>query len=265
MTFSVLTLAIFLKNRKPDNIQSVYLNYVNKFTHKYNCMKMQTYSMYIICDRNSQTFSEYPLDCTNLVPHYIASTCVRMHKLSLQLYTSLFWTLHTFNMDTTYKHTKSKWYFRLHLQYVSLNWCNSSFNSVLHICQPSEFDRQLLSIPTGKKSQVSQHIQETGGCHSCFGTKERSNQIILQKVTPYVNCGAVSNVSHCSTSVFWSPDEYTLFVDLPWNVECNFIRKDDFPQEFTVFVKFLIQNGPYKFPMCYILPSGGIAQNTCNL
>jgi hypothetical protein len=72
-------------------------------------------------------------------------------------------------------------------------------------------------------------------------------------------------VSHCSTSVFWSPDEYTLFVDLPWNVECNFIRKDDFPQEFTVFVKFLIQNGPYKFPMCYILPSGGIAQNTCNL
>jgi hypothetical protein len=27
----------------------------------------------------------------------------------------------------------SKWYFRLHLQYVSLNWCNSSFNSVLQI------------------------------------------------------------------------------------------------------------------------------------
>jgi hypothetical protein len=59
--------------------------------------------MYIIYDSNSQNFSEYPLDHTNLV-HYTASICVKVHKLSLQLYKSLFWTLHTFNMDTTYKH-----------------------------------------------------------------------------------------------------------------------------------------------------------------
>ena len=132
-------------------------------------------------------------------------------------------------------------------------------------CQPPEFDRQLLSIPTGKRSQVSQHIQETGGCHSSFGTKERSNQIALLQVRPYVNCGAVSNVSHCSTRVFWSPDVYILFVDLPWNVECSCIRKDDFPREFIVFVKFIIKNGPCKFLMCYILSSGGIAWNTRNL
>lgn len=140
-----------------------------------------------------------------------------------------------------------------------LHFCSSD------LCQPPEFDRQLLSIPTEKRSQVSQHIQETGGCHSCSGTKERSNQITLQQATPCVNCGAVSNVSHRSTRVFWSPEVYILFVDLPWNVECSFIRKDDFHQEFIVFVKFLIKNGPCKFPVCYILSSGGTAWNTCKL
>jgi hypothetical protein len=214
--------------------------------------------MYIICDRNSQNFSEYPLDCANLVP-YTAAICVRVHKLSVQLYKSLFWTLHTLNMDTTYKHTMSKWYFRLHLQYAtatSILFCRSM--SITRVW------RTAFKYPHWEKIPCFSAHPRNWWMSQLLWHK-RSNQITLQQATPYVNCAAVSNVSHCSTRMFWSPDVYILFVDLPWNVECSFIRKDDFPEVFIVFVKFLIKNGPCKFPMCYILSSGGTAWNTCNL
>lgn len=84
------------------------------------------------------------------------------------------------------------------------------------------------------------------GCQSCFGTDELSNQTALQQATPHVNRGAVSNVLHCSMTVFRSPDVYVLSVDLPWNLERSFIRKDDSPWEFIVFVQFLIKDGPCK-------------------
>ena len=141
-----------------------------------------------------------------------------------------------------------------------LHFCSSDL-----LCQPPEFGRQLSRIPTGKRYQVSQHIQVTGGCPSCFGTEKGSNQMTLQQATPYINNEAVCNLFHCSTSVFWFPNVYILFVALPWNVECSFITMDDFPWEFIVFVKFLIKDGPCKLSMCYILSSGGIAWNTCNL
>jgi hypothetical protein len=223
--------------------------------------------MYIRGDRNSQNFSEYPLDCTNLV-HYMASICVRVHKLSLQLHKSLFWTLHTFNMDTTYKHTTSKWWhFRLPLQYVSLNWRNSSFSSLLQIYTSNTrvWQTAFKYLHQEKIPSFSAHPRNWWMSQLLWHKRKVQSNYPAAGHTPYVNCGAVSNVSHCSTRVFWSPDVYILSVDLPWNVECSFIRKDDFPQEFIVFVKLLIKNGPCKFPMCYILSSGRIAWNTCNL
>jgi len=162
--------------------------------------------MYIIGDRNSQNFSEYPLDCTSLV-HYTASICVRVHKLSLQLYKSLFWTLHTFNMDITYKHTMSNWYFRLPLQYVSLNWCNSSFSSVLQIyMSTTRVWQTAFKYPHWEKIQsFSAHPRNWWMSQLLWHKRKVHSNYPAAGHTPYVNCGAVSNVSQCSTRVFWSP------------------------------------------------------------
>jgi hypothetical protein len=163
---------------------------------------------------------------------------------------SLFWTLHTFNMGTICHTYNVQEIFKLHprmLQQINVNCCNSGLNSVLKITDVSHWNLvlwctilleehstlQSLYLWTDK---VLQHIQVTVGCHRGFGKEKGADQIITQQTTPHINFGAVSNVLHCSISMFWSPDVYILFVYLPSNVECSLVREQDFLQISIVFV-----------------------------